>query len=102
MPPPHPSRRRFTRSLALSLGAATVAGPLSALRPRSARARARADSLGVALVGLGNYATNQLAPALQETEFCHLAGIVTGSRVAAGHGDVDAPVARVVTTRSTS
>ena len=79
MPPPHPSRRRFTRSLALSLGAATVAGPLSALRPRSARARARADSLGVALVGLGNYATNQLAPALQETEFCHLAGIVTGS-----------------------
>src|SRR5678809_744939 len=26
--------------------------------------------LGIALVGLGNYATNQLAPALQQTEHC--------------------------------
>lgn len=36
--------------------------------------------LGVALVGLGNYATNQLAPALLETEHCYLAGIVTGTK----------------------
>ncbi len=35
--------------------------------------------LGVALVGLGYYSTHQLAPALQQTEQCHLAGIVTGS-----------------------
>lgn len=35
--------------------------------------------LGVALVGLGNYSTNQLAPALQETSHCELRGIVTGS-----------------------
>lgn len=35
--------------------------------------------LGIALVGLGNYATSQLAPALQETKNCYLAGIVTGS-----------------------
>ncbi len=35
--------------------------------------------LGIALVGLGNYATNQLAPALQQTKNCRLAGIVTGS-----------------------
>ena len=35
--------------------------------------------LGVALVGLGNYATNQLAPALQETSHCYLNGIVTGT-----------------------
>ena len=35
--------------------------------------------LGVALVGLGNYATNQLAPALQETSLCYLSGIVTGT-----------------------
>ena len=35
--------------------------------------------LGVALVGLGNYATNQLAPALQETSLCQLSGIVTGT-----------------------
>jgi len=34
--------------------------------------------LGIALVGLGNYATHQLAPALQQTVNCYLAGIVTG------------------------
>ena len=35
--------------------------------------------LGIALVGLGGYAGGQLAPALQETEHCYLAGIVTGT-----------------------
>ena len=34
---------------------------------------------GIALVGLGNYATYQLAPALQETSLCYLGGIVTGT-----------------------
>lgn len=37
-------------------------------------------SLGVALVGLGSYSTYQLAPALAQTQFCHLAGIVTGTK----------------------
>ena len=37
------------------------------------------DSLGVALVGLGSYSTFQLAPALENTRYCHLAGIVTGT-----------------------
>ncbi len=36
-------------------------------------------NLGIALVGLGDYSKDQLAPALQRTERCHLAGIVTGS-----------------------
>ena len=35
--------------------------------------------LGVALVGLGYYSTDLLAPALQLTEHCYLSGIVTGS-----------------------
>lgn len=35
--------------------------------------------LGIALVGLGTYSTYELAPSLQETEYCYLAGIVTGS-----------------------
>lgn len=39
----------------------------------------RKDKLGYALVGLGNYASNQLAPALLETQHTYLAGIVTGS-----------------------
>jgi predicted dehydrogenase len=38
-----------------------------------------AGKLGVALVGLGGYAAGQLAPALQQTEHCYLAGIVTGT-----------------------
>ncbi len=37
------------------------------------------NGLGVALVGLGYYSTDLLAPALQQTKHCHLAGIVTGS-----------------------
>lgn len=35
--------------------------------------------LGVALVGLGYYSTDLLAPALQKTDHCELRGIVTGS-----------------------
>jgi predicted dehydrogenase len=35
--------------------------------------------LGVALLGLGTYSTEELAPALQETEHCYLAGVVSGS-----------------------
>jgi predicted dehydrogenase len=35
--------------------------------------------LGIALVGLGKYATEQLGPALRETHHCFLAGIVTGT-----------------------
>ena len=35
--------------------------------------------MGVALVGLGNYSTQQLGPALQRTQHCYLAGIVTGT-----------------------
>ncbi len=35
--------------------------------------------LGVALVGLGSYATGQLGPALKLTENCELRGVVTGS-----------------------
>lgn len=35
--------------------------------------------LGIALVGLGTYSTDELAPALQQTTHCYLAGIVSGS-----------------------
>ncbi len=36
--------------------------------------------LGIVLVGLGSYSTHQLAPSLQNTEHCYLAGIVTGTK----------------------
>lgn len=41
--------------------------------------KSNAGKLGIALVGLGGYSTGQLAPALQQTEHCYLAGIVTGT-----------------------
>ena len=63
----HPaSRREFLRLL--SLGAGGVG--LGAAPERK---------LGVALLGLGRYSTNQLGPALRETRRCRLAGVVTGS-----------------------
>ena len=37
------------------------------------------EKLGVALVGLGYYSTDLLAPALQLTQHCYLAGLVTGT-----------------------
>lgn len=39
----------------------------------------RKEKLGVALVGLGYYSTDLLAPALELTKYCELKGIVTGS-----------------------
>jgi predicted dehydrogenase len=77
-------RRDFLRRAALGLSAS----PLAAASARAARKselvprrRTAYDGhvLGLALVGLGNYATNQLAPALRQTSRCALKGIVTGT-----------------------
>jgi predicted dehydrogenase len=65
------SRRDFVRTLSLGVGATLLAPSAFALPPER--------KLGVALVGLGKYSTGQLAPALQQTKLCRLAGIVTGS-----------------------
>ncbi|MDX2187867.1 MAG: Gfo/Idh/MocA family oxidoreductase [Opitutaceae bacterium] len=69
------SRRSFVTRAA---GALAVA----AFSPAFLRAssEAKKSRLGVALVGLGSYSTYELAPALRETEFCHLTAVVTGSR----------------------
>lgn len=52
---------------------------LLGLAPAAWPAMSGDRSLGVALVGLGYYASDLLAPGLQLTRHCHLAGIVTGS-----------------------
>lgn len=39
-----------------------------------------AKKLGVALVGLGRYASQELGPALKETDYCQLTAVVSGSR----------------------
>lgn len=66
------TRRRLLQSMASS------AILLSAGRASGALAKPQ-RKLGVALVGLGNYSTTQLAPGLQLTQHCELRGIVTGS-----------------------
>ena len=68
------SRRRTLKSLALGAGLSLVS-PLNVF----SSSIPRKDKLGVALVGLGYYSTDLLAPALEKTEKCYLAGIVTGT-----------------------
>ncbi len=46
----------------------------------SALAQSTDRKLGVALCGLGSLSTNQIAPALQKTKNCRLAGVITGDR----------------------
>ncbi|MDW3652899.1 MAG: Gfo/Idh/MocA family oxidoreductase [Bacteroidia bacterium] len=73
------NRRHFTKKLAGGLGAFALTTSTIGLGALDACAQASGEKLGIALVGLGNYATNQLAPALQETKNCYLAAIVTGT-----------------------
>jgi glucose-fructose oxidoreductase len=79
------SRRKFLRDL--SLGTAAVAtgfglADYAKSQPGQIDLSAKAPNvkkkLGVALLGLGRYATHQLAPALQETNHCQLTGVVSG------------------------
>jgi glucose-fructose oxidoreductase len=69
------SRRKFIKQTVAGISGLTVmqksfAGILT---------RQKKTKLGVALVGLGYYSSDLLAPALQLTEQCYLAGIVTGT-----------------------
>lgn len=68
------SRRLFNTQLARGAGALAL-GSLT----RTNLFDWQTQKLGIALVGLGSYSTYQLAPALQQTKHCHLAGIVTGT-----------------------
>ncbi|HKP33128.1 MAG TPA: Gfo/Idh/MocA family oxidoreductase [Chitinophagaceae bacterium] len=69
------SRREFLKLASLSAGASLITPQISCL----SNMNNKKDKLGVALVGLGGYSGGQLAPALQETKHCYLAGIVTGT-----------------------
>ncbi|MGI8637646.1 MAG: Gfo/Idh/MocA family protein [Segetibacter sp.] len=69
-----PSRRDVIKTLA-----AASAGLLFSPNALLAATRQKKDRLGVALVGLGYYSPDLLAPALQQTKNCYLAGIVTGT-----------------------
>lgn len=70
-------RRKFNTTLLKGVGGISLAAnaPLACAMATNKKE----GKLGVALVGLGGYSTYQLAPALQNTEYCYLAGIVTGT-----------------------
>lgn len=68
------SRREMMKVFSVG-SAALLLSPASLL----AACKTQKRGLGVALVGLGYYCTDLLAPALQQTKNCYLAGIVTGS-----------------------
>lgn len=67
------SRRRAIKSLVAGSGALILSSN------NLFSASKKKDRLGVALIGLGYYSTDLLAPALQLTKNCYLAGIVTGT-----------------------
>ncbi len=69
------NRRKFIQQTVASAAALTVSQQAFAniVVPQ------KKDKLGVALVGLGYYSTDLLAPALQLTQHCQLTGIVTGT-----------------------
>lgn len=69
------SRRTFIKHTLAGVGALAVSRQVfpSIIIPSQKK------KLGVALVGLGYYSTDLLAPALQLTQHCALTGIVTGT-----------------------
>ncbi len=79
MGPQLQSRREFTKAVV-----AATAAPWWNTSGRQAPSARQDRKLGFALVGLGSLSTRQLAPALQKTKNCRLAGIVTGTPEKAG------------------
>ena len=75
--PTSQSRRTFLQTL--SLGVSATLTPSYILANQKAPFKKNEKKLGVALVGLGSYAKNQLAVGLAQADNCYLAGIVTGT-----------------------
>lgn len=71
-------KRRDFLNLSIAAGGSLLL-PTSCLSKKSTDNNPNKTSIGIALLGLGSYSTYQLAPALQLTNHCHLAGIITGS-----------------------
>jgi len=73
------TRRSFNGTLVKGIGGTALLSGLPLMACAHTEKKKAAKSLGVALVGLGTYSTYELAPSLQETTYCHLAGVVTGT-----------------------
>ena len=72
-------RRNFSKTFMATLGSLAVTNPLFSNDLLDDFKKSNPKKLGIALVGLGNYSKNQLAPALEKTEFCELKAVVTGT-----------------------
>ena len=72
MKAPTQSRRNFIKTTSFAAASLPFLGAMSAYAQNSGK------KLGFALAGLGSLSTHQIAPALQNTKYCQLAGIVTG------------------------
>ncbi|MFC2112521.1 Gfo/Idh/MocA family protein [Bacteroidota bacterium] len=72
------NRRKFIKNTALGIGIMAAGLPVASISARASNKKEK--KLGIALVGLGYYATDELGPALLETANCYLAGIVTGTK----------------------
>lgn len=72
-------RRQFLTRLIAAGGGLAITSNFSSII-NAASIQKDKGKLGIALVGLGSYSSGQLAPALQQTEHCYLAGIVTGTK----------------------
>lgn len=75
------NRRKFLYNLGITAVGLPALSAFSTINPFNEKKyhAMNEKKLGIALVGLGSYAGGQLAPALQQTEHCYLAGIVTGT-----------------------
>lgn len=74
------SRRSFVKNVSLGLGATSVLPTLLSFENMANNVHPTYDGkkLNIALCGLGRYA-NILAKGLEETSYCRLAGIITGT-----------------------
>lgn len=73
---PATNRRKFIKDSVVAAGGITLGGAKIFGTNSSPHIGKR---LGIALVGLGYYSSDLLAPALQQTRDCYLSGIVTGT-----------------------
>ncbi|MDZ7646870.1 MAG: Gfo/Idh/MocA family oxidoreductase [Cytophagales bacterium] len=69
------NRRKFLQQTATTAAGVIISQPSFS----KILLQKKKDKLGVALVGLGYYSTDLLAPALQLTKHCYLVGVVTGT-----------------------
>ncbi|MDQ3683857.1 MAG: Gfo/Idh/MocA family oxidoreductase [Bacteroidota bacterium] len=82
MKPTQNSRRKFLTDFTLGFGGTVLLSSFSRCQSQVSPASSVSVNVkksGVALVGLGGYSSGQLAPALQQTKNCYLAGVVTGT-----------------------